>query len=176
MITQCTARAHRLAGLAILLLFPLGDRVVAGQRGVAVKRVIWADEPVVIDLANARKPRKYFQRMWDSSVYPIGNGRLGCVVYGEPKKETIQFNEDSLWVGNEHCTGGYQPFGEVCVAMPHEAFRGYRRELDISRAVQTITYESGGVSYTPTWPSASCRWPSGSTRSARCARKRRARC
>lgn len=111
------------------------------------KRAIWADQPLVIDLTNVEKPRKYFQRMWDSCVYPIGNGRLGAVIYGEPKKETIQFNEDSLWVGNEDCTGGYQPFGEVNVEMPHEAFTGYRRELDISRAVHTITYASGGVRY-----------------------------
>jgi len=119
----------------------------AGKSNKNTKRVLWTDKPVIIDLTNVQKPRKYFQRMWDSSVYPIGNGRLGCVTYGEPRKETIQFNEDSLWVGNEDCTGGYQPFGEVYVEMPHQEFSDYRRELDISRAVQTITYKSGGVNY-----------------------------
>jgi len=131
----------------LLLLLSLGNRAAAGEKGTPVKRVIWTDEPVVIDLTNVEKPRKYFQRMWDSSVYPIGNGRLGCTTYGEPQKETIQFNEDSLWVGNEDCTGGYQPFGEVYVEMAHHEFSDYRRELDISRAVQTITYKSGGVNY-----------------------------
>lgn len=119
----------------------------AGKSNKNTKRVLWTDKPVIIDLTNVQKPRKYFQRMWDSSVYPIGNGRLGCVTYGEPRKETIQFNEDSLWVGNEDCTGGYQPFGEVYVEMQHAEFSNYRRELDISRAVQTITYKSGGVNY-----------------------------
>lgn len=119
----------------------------AGKSNKNTKRVLWTDKPVIIDLTNVQKPRKYFQRMWDSSVYPIGNGRLGCVTYGEPRKETIQFNEDSLWVGNEDCTGGYQPFGEVYVEMQHAEFSDYRRELDISRAVQTITYKSGGVNY-----------------------------
>jgi len=130
----------------MLLLLPWDGRADAGEAGAPAIRVIWADKPVII-LPNQPKPRKYFQRMWDSSVYPIGNGRLGCVTYGEPQKETIQFNEDSLWVGNEDCTGGYQPFGEVYVEMPHQAFTDYRRELDISRAVQTITYRSGGVGY-----------------------------
>ena len=129
-----------------LLLLSLGNRSAAGAEGNPVKRVIWADKPVII-LPNQPKPRKYFQKMWDSSVYPIGNGRLGCTTYGEPQKETIQFNEDSLWVGNEDCTGGYQPFGEVYLEMPHQKFSDYRRELDISRAVQTITYKSGGVNY-----------------------------
>lgn len=30
---------------------------------------------------------------------PIGNGRLGAMVFGGPTKEHIQFNEDSLWTG-----------------------------------------------------------------------------
>lgn len=31
--------------------------------------------------------------------FPIGNGRLGAVLYGGSKKETIQINEDTLWSG-----------------------------------------------------------------------------
>ena len=30
---------------------------------------------------------------------PVGNGRLGAMVYGQIPKEHIQFNEDSLWTG-----------------------------------------------------------------------------
>ncbi len=30
---------------------------------------------------------------------PVGNGWLGGMVFGDPKKEHIQFNEDSLWTG-----------------------------------------------------------------------------
>ncbi len=148
MKTECLTTIRRLSHFffAAMLLLASGGRADAGEGEAPAKRVIWADEPVII-LPNQPKPRKYFQRMWDSSVYPLGNGRLGCTTYGEPRKETIQFNEDSLWVGNEDCTGGYQPFGEVYVEMPHREFRDYRRELDISRAVQTITYRSGGVGY-----------------------------
>ena len=142
-----TGNLSRKVADSILAALASRGTAATGERGTPMKRVIWADSPVVIDLANVQKPRKYFQRMWDSSVYPIGNGRLGCTTYGEPRKETIQFNEDSLWVGNEDCTGGYQPFGEAYVEMPHQTFSDYRRELDISRAVQTITYRSGGVNY-----------------------------
>jgi alpha-L-fucosidase 2 len=90
---------------------------------------------------------RYSTQHWERNVFPLGNGRLGCTVFGEPKKERIQFNEDSLWVGNEDCTGGYQPFGDVYVETPHAEYSDYRRELDISRAVQTVSYQSGGVSY-----------------------------
>lgn len=30
---------------------------------------------------------------------PLGNGRLGCMVFGDAQKERIQFNEDTLWTG-----------------------------------------------------------------------------
>ena len=115
-----------------------------GDIGGIERQVIWDDSPVSID--PGMKTRQKI-RIWEQNVYPLGNGRLGCTVYGEPQKEHIQFNEDSLWVGNEHCTGGYQPFGDVYVEMEHKKYSDYRRELDISRAVHTITYKSGGVNY-----------------------------
>lgn len=35
---------------------------------------------------------------WTSAL-PLGNGRIGAMVYGQPVKETIQLNEESLWAG-----------------------------------------------------------------------------
>jgi alpha-L-fucosidase 2 len=110
-------------------------------------RVMWSDAPVIMTeraLGNWRREK----RIWEENVYPIGNGRLGATVFGEPRMERIQFNEDSLWVGNEDNTGGYQPFGDVYVSLPHAEFSDYRRELDIDRAVQTVRYKSGGVHFT----------------------------
>lgn len=31
---------------------------------------------------------------------PVGNGRMGAMVFGDPQHETIQINEESLWAGN----------------------------------------------------------------------------
>ncbi|MCA8974824.1 MAG: glycoside hydrolase family 95 protein [Planctomycetes bacterium] len=36
---------------------------------------------------------------WDAA-YPVGNGRLGGMVFGDPAAERIQLNEDSLWAGS----------------------------------------------------------------------------
>ena len=106
-------------------------------------RVIWTDKPVVLDQENPRANRN----RWGSQVLPIGNGRLGATAWGDVKTETLNLNEDSLWVGNEHNTGAYQPFADLLVTLDHEQYTDYRRELDISRAVQTITYNSGDVTY-----------------------------
>jgi alpha-L-fucosidase 2 len=110
------------------------------------KRVLWSDKPVALTETQAENVR-YAAETWSREVFPLGNGRLGCTVFGEPAKERIQFNEDSLWVGNEDNTGGYQPFGDLYVETGHKEFTDYRRELDISKAVQTVTYTSGGVKF-----------------------------
>ena len=38
---------------------------------------------------------------WDQAL-PIGNGRLGAMVFGGTESERIQFNEDTLWTGSPH--------------------------------------------------------------------------
>ena len=37
-------------------------------------------------------------REWTEAL-PLGNGRIGAMVYGDPLNETICLNEDSLWSG-----------------------------------------------------------------------------
>ena len=36
---------------------------------------------------------------WNEAL-PVGNGRIGAMVFGNPKNETIQLNEESLWAGS----------------------------------------------------------------------------
>jgi len=73
---------------------------------------------------------------------------LVSVAGGHTREDlSVAHNEDSLWVGNEDHTGGYQPFGDLYINFGHKEYTDYRRELDIHRAVQTVTYRSGGVTY-----------------------------
>jgi alpha-L-fucosidase 2 len=45
-------------------------------------------------------PAQYF-----INALPIGNGRLGAMVYGKTKDETFNLNESTLWTGG---AGGAQ--------------------------------------------------------------------
>lgn len=36
-----------------------------------------------------------------NSALPVGNGRIGAMVYGHPENELIQLNEDSVWSGGK---------------------------------------------------------------------------
>jgi alpha-L-fucosidase 2 len=43
-----------------------------------------------------RQPAK----AWNEAL-PVGNGRLGAMVFGDPAEERIQLNEETLWSGGQ---------------------------------------------------------------------------
>ena len=93
-------------------------------------------------------------KIWETEALPLGNGRLGCMVFGGVDQERIQFNVDSLWVGDEQDTGRYQAFGDLFIELknqkgvPTGEQSAYRRELDIGNAVHKVEYEFKGTRFT----------------------------
>ena len=52
---------------------------------------------------------------WENAL-PVGNGRLGAMVFGRTDEETIQLNEDTYWSGGPYSTtvkGGSQALPEI---------------------------------------------------------------
>ena len=52
---------------------------------------------------------------WDDAL-PVGNGRLGAMVFGKYDQETIQLNDDTYWTGGPYSTvvkGGYKELPEI---------------------------------------------------------------
>src|SRR5690606_36022946 len=52
---------------------------------------------------------------WEEAI-PVGNGRLGAMVYGATREETIQLNEDTYFTGGPYSTvvkGGHKHLAEV---------------------------------------------------------------
>jgi alpha-L-fucosidase 2 len=67
---------------------------------------------------------------WESEALPIGNGRMGAMLFGDIASDEIQFNESSLWGGLNNIDtdlydtgvsgfGSYLNFGQVSVV--HES-------------------------------------------------------
>ena len=67
---------------ALLLLLVLSATVVHAQNNTALKS--WYNKPSGM--------------VWENAL-PIGNGRLGGMIYGNVDTETIQLNEHTLWSG-----------------------------------------------------------------------------
>jgi alpha-L-fucosidase 2 len=40
-------------------------------------------------------------RVWTEAL-PVGNGRVGAMIYGTPDAEQVQFNESTVWTGKPH--------------------------------------------------------------------------
>ena len=120
-------------------------------------------------------------------AFPLGNGRIGAMLYGDPHKETIEINEESLWSGKqlkEKCAADpqtlnkirellfeekygeasalctdtflacpprvrfYESFGEILIDFADKSdYTDYRKELDLGKAVATVSYVKNGVSY-----------------------------
>ncbi|WP_222718595.1 glycoside hydrolase N-terminal domain-containing protein [Algoriphagus sp. AK58] len=59
---------------------------------------------LVSTLVNAQNPNVLWyntpSKNWDAA-HPIGNGRLGAMVFGDVVNERIQLNEESLWAGSK---------------------------------------------------------------------------
>ena len=73
----------------LLVLAALGVAVAAGFCRAETTRaasdcVFWYRQPA---------------KQWTDAL-PVGNGRLGAMVFGDVKRERIQLNEDTLWAGH----------------------------------------------------------------------------
>lgn len=74
---------------------------------------------------NAERTLWYRQpaKLWASEALPIGNGRLGAMLFGGIYTERIQFNENTLWGGINNWDGGFNT-GDL-------GFGGYRNFGDL---------------------------------------------
>lgn len=120
---------------------------------------------------------------------PIGNGRLGAMIYGGIEKDRIALNEITMWSGqhdprqNDYCGpenlaeireaffqgdiakgnelthkylsghsesfGTHLPLGDLVITFDHPSkiVTDYKRNLDLSSAVASTTFKSGGNSF-----------------------------
>ena len=89
-----------------------------------------------------------------NEALPIGNGRMGALVFGAPARERISVNESSLWTGDENPTGNYdsmgayQVLGNVFMNLPGMTNgTDYRRDLDLATALSHVSYSANGVKF-----------------------------
>lgn len=93
---------------------------------------------------------------WDAEALPIGNGRMGAMLFGGIEKERIQFNEQSLWSGDnnwdgayetgDHGFGCYRNFGDINLEFKVSGKpENYSRNLDITSGIHTTNFKISGL-------------------------------
>ena len=83
---------------------------------------------------------------WEEAL-PVGNGRLGAMVFGKHGEERIQFNEETLWSGGPYSTvvkGGAKVLPEIQKLIfegkPIEAHKLFGRHL-MGNPVEQMKYQ-----------------------------------
>ncbi|MBN2417358.1 glycoside hydrolase N-terminal domain-containing protein [bacterium] len=83
---------------------------------------------------------------WEEAL-PVGNGRLGAMVFGKHGEERIQLNEETLWSGGPYSTvvkGGYSVLPEIqrliFAGKPIEAHKLFGRHL-MGNPVEQMKYQ-----------------------------------
>lgn len=115
--------------------------------------------PLEIHFNQSPPPVSESAPKWESSAQPVGNGRIGAMVFGGTSSERIQFNDITLWTGGDNPSGGYdvnefgcyQNFGSLYLDLDGQADtkpESYSRTLDLANGVHTTTWSSGGATIT----------------------------
>jgi alpha-L-fucosidase 2 len=86
---------------------------------------------------------------WEREALPIGNGRLGAMLFGNLARERLQLNEITLWTGDGRQMGAYQAFGDLLLELQdHQAAATrYERRLQLNPGRFELDYEIAGVGY-----------------------------
>jgi len=84
---------------------------------------------------------------WTEAL-PVGNGRLGAMIFGGTENERLQFNEDTLWTGQPH---EYQHGGAVAYlpVVRKLLFEGKQREAENLAGQQMMSVPLGQEKYQP---------------------------
>lgn len=81
-------------------------------------------------------------RCWEEAL-PLGNGRIGAMVYGRADEELIELNEDTLWGGRPRSFDGGGYFEQLGEAAGSCGSGGLPKRTNSSPRICCITTAKG---------------------------------
>lgn len=84
---------------------------------------------------------------WESAL-PIGNGRLGAMIYGNVEKETIQLNEHTVWSGSPNRNDNPAALASLA-EIRQLIFTGHHKEAEKLANQTIISKTSHGQKFQP---------------------------
>ncbi|WP_157208144.1 glycoside hydrolase family 95 protein [Mariniflexile maritimum] len=111
--------------LAILIF---GGQIVVAQTSTALK--LWYDKPASI---------------WNEAL-PLGNGRLGAMVFGDPAVERLQLNEETIWSGSPNNNAHDKAF-EALPKVRQLIFEGKYAEAQELATKDIMSQTNNGMNY-----------------------------
>src|SRR5688500_7310279 len=86
-------------------------------------------------------------RVWENAL-PIGNGRLGAMVYGNVERETIQLNEHTVWSGGPNRNDNPLALDSLAI-IRSLIFEGKQKDAERIANRVIITKKSHGQKFEP---------------------------
>src|SRR6188768_3156584 len=116
-----------------ILLFSvaLSATVIHAQNNTALK--LWYNKPS--------------GKIWENAL-PIGNGRLGAMIYGNVEKETIQLNEHTVWSGSPNRNDNPLALDSLAI-IRKLIFEGKQKDAERIAGRVIITKKSHGQKFEP---------------------------
>ncbi len=149
-------------GILILIQFSCKQKINSEEDSL----ILWYEKPA---------------QKWEEAL-PLGNGKLGVMVFGKTGTERIQLNDDSMWpaetgwgitdgtkedlefarsllfegkiseadnlivekFSRKGVTRSHQTLGDLFIEFGHKNISEYRRELDLNKAISTVSYKTNG--------------------------------
>lgn len=93
---------------------------------------LWYDEPASV---------------WVEAL-PIGNGRIGAMIFGSPARERLQLNEETIWSGGPG-TGVHRNVSQAIDSIRSLIFDGQYREAQELADKEVFHKTSHGMAYQP---------------------------
>ena len=84
---------------------------------------------------------------WENAL-PVGNGRLGAMVYGNVEKETVQLNEHTVWTGSPNRNDNPDALASLA-EIRKLVFEGKQKEAEQLAAKTIQSKSSHGQMYQP---------------------------
>jgi alpha-L-fucosidase 2 len=105
-----------------------------------------------IETAGAQPLTLWYERpaaQWVEAL-PVGNGRLGAMVYGGIEQERLQLNEDTLWAGgpydpaNPEAQSALPEIRRLLAAGEHQAAQDLVQAKFMARPIRQMSYQTVG--------------------------------
>ena len=112
----------KMRNVPVLLLLASASAFAQGVDKTAA--LLWYDKPATD---------------WEKQALPIGNGRMGAMIFGGIDAERLQISEKSLWTGGPGSEGGYD------YGLPKESQAPLMRKIG-KQLVDGATLALGGTS------------------------------
>ncbi len=154
--------------LTVTVLALCATGLACAQSTLPASNCLWYQQPAKLYGDNSIGKNNYATANnpngdpWQSEALPIGNGRIGAMVFGGDKIERLALNEVSLWTGGPVSTdaynygpttgkneiGAFQPFADLLIDFQHAgSTQDYQRSLSLEDGIARTSYTVDGVQY-----------------------------